>query len=134
MSQRGPEGQSRADANRAGALVLPPPLPSRPRGTRMPPSANDIARMLAPLCRQRGITRLEVFGSVARGEATFGSDVDLIATLAEHPGLEIVTIEEECARLLGVPVHLLTFDAVADMTNPYRKQSIQRDRRTIYAA
>lgn len=90
--------------------------------------------MLAPLCRRHGITRLEIFGSVARGDATVGSDVDLIATFPEHPGLEIVTLEEECAKLLGVLVHLLTSEAVEDMTNPYRKETIQRDRRTIYAA
>jgi predicted nucleotidyltransferase len=74
-----------------------------------------------------------VFGSVARGDATVGSDVDLIATFPEHPGLAIVSIEEECEQLLGVPVHLLTFEAVEDMTNPYRRETIQRDRRTIYA-
>jgi hypothetical protein len=34
--------------------------------------------------------------------------------------------------LLGVPVHLLTAEAVDAMTNPYRKATIQRDRRTVY--
>lgn len=87
-----------------------------------------------PLCRKYGIVRLEIFGSVARGDAAIGSDVDLIATFPEHPGLAIVTLEEECAKLLGVPVHLVTSDAVDDMTNPFRKETIQRDRRTIYAA
>lgn len=114
-------------------MVLPPPLSPRRRGTRKPPSPDEIARVLAPFCRKYGITRLEVFGSVARGEATIGSDVDLIATFPEHPGLEIVSIEEECAKLLGVSVHLLTSETVADMTNPYRKETIQHDRRTIYA-
>jgi len=93
----------------------------------------EITRRLAPFCRQHGITRLEIFGSVARGDATPGSDVDLIATFPEHPGLAIVTIEEECGKLLGVPVHLLTVESVDEMDNPYRKENIQRDRRTIYA-
>ncbi len=92
----------------------------------------EITRRLAPFCRRHGITRLDIFGSVARGEATPGSDVDLIASFPEHPGLAIVTIEEECAKLLGVPVHLLTFEAVEEMENPYRRDSIQADRRTIY--
>ncbi len=119
--------------SRAGDLFLPPPLPPRPRGTRQPPSPADIARTLAPLCREHGISRLELFGSVARGDAIVGSDVDLIATFPEHPGLSIVTIEAECEKLLGVPVDLLTFEAVADMTNPYRRATIERDRRSIYA-
>lgn len=134
MIRSATKAKSRVGADRAGDLVLPPPLPPRPRGTRPPPPPESIARKLAPFCRKHGITRLEVFGSVARGDATVGSDVDLIATFPEHPGLEIVTIEEECEQLLGVPVHLLTFEAVEDITNPYRKETIQRDRRTIYAA
>lgn len=115
-------------------LVLPPPVAPRQRGQRKPPSAGEIGRRLEPLCRQYGITKLEIFGSVARGEALVGSDVDLIATFNEHPGLEIVTLEETCAEALGVPVHLLTAEAVDEMTNPYRKESIERDRRTVYAA
>ncbi|MCX6943653.1 MAG: nucleotidyltransferase domain-containing protein [Opitutales bacterium] len=122
-----------ASARRTGDLVLPPPLPPRTRGKHRPPPLKEIARRLAPFCRQHGIARLEIFGSAARGDARVGSDVDLIATFPEHPGLAIVTIEEECSKLLGVPVHLLTGAAVDEITNPYRKESIQRDRRTIYA-
>ena len=118
---------------RAGDLVLPPPVPPRARGQVAPPPLLEIIRRVPPFCRHHGITRLEIFGSVARGDATVGSDVDLIATFAHHPGLEIVSMEEECAQLLGVPVHLLTYETVAEMTNPYRKASIQRDRRIIYA-
>jgi uncharacterized protein len=121
-------------SRRAGDLTLPPPVPPRRRGKQRPPAVEEIARRLIPLCRERGITHLEIFGSVARAEASVGSDVDLIATFPEHPGLEIVTIEEECAKLLGVPVHLLTVEAVEEMTNPYRRESIQQDRRTIYGA
>ena len=88
---------------------------------------------MASFCRENWIKKLELFGSVARGEATAGSDVDLIATFEEHPGLAIVSIEEACEKLLGVPVHLLTSEAVAEMTNPYRKAAIERNRRTIYA-
>ncbi len=93
----------------------------------------EIIRRVPPFCQKHGIIRLEIFGSVARREATVGSDVDLIATFAKHPGLDIVSMEEECAHLLGVPVHLLTYETVEEMTNPYRKGSIQRDRRIIYA-
>ena len=114
-------------------LFMPPPEPLRPRGTHLPPTVPEIIQRLGPVCRQHGITRLEIFGSVARGEATQGSDVDLIATFSEHPGLEIVSIEEECARLLDVPVDLLTFEAVEEITNRFRRETIERDRRVIYA-
>ena len=39
------------------------------------------ASRLAELCRRYGIARLEVFGSVARGEQRPDSDVDLLYTL-----------------------------------------------------
>lgn len=88
--------------------------------------------MLADYCRQAGITRLEAFGSAARGDAKRGSDVDLIATFSSNPGLRFFTMEEEMAAILGVPVHLLTRDSVEQMSNPYRRQSILSDAKVIY--
>lgn len=78
--------------------------------------------------------RLEVFGSVARGDAHRGSDVDLIATFQENPGLRIVEIEEAMSKLLRVPVDLVAREAVDEMTNPFRRESINNDRRVIYGA
>jgi len=140
FSRKGGEARSPAKtaANRAKAAAYwaevragRRPAPRRPCS---PPSVEEIARRLAPFCAQHGITRLDLFGSAARAEARRGSDVDLIATFQKHPGLRIVEIEEGMARLLNVPVDLLTREAVEQMTNPYRKASIARDRRTIYAA
>ena len=98
----------------------------------MPPSPEIIADLLAAYCRQAGITRLEIFGSMARGEAQRGSDVDLLATFADNPGLRFFTMEDEMAAILGVPVHLLTRDSVEQMTNPYRRESILADAKVIY--
>ena len=101
---------------------------------RMPPATDEIVRRLEAYCSAHGITRLDIFGSVARGDATPGSDVDLIATFREIPGLHYFSMEREMGRLLGVPVHLLIAEDVEEMDNPYRKETIQRERRTIYAA
>jgi len=98
----------------------------------MPPAPKAIADLLAPYCRQAGITRLEAFGSIARGEARRGSDVDLLATFADNPGLRFFSMEDEMASILGVPVHLLTRDSVEQMTNPYRRESILADAKVIY--
>ncbi|MFA5263713.1 MAG: nucleotidyltransferase domain-containing protein [Opitutaceae bacterium] len=78
--------------------------------------------------------KLEVFGSVARGESRRGSDVDLIATFVVSPGLGFFSMADDMAFILGVPVDLLTHETVEEMTNPFRKQAINRDRRIIYAA
>jgi hypothetical protein len=103
-----------------------------PRRLHVPPSPEAIANSLAAYCREAGITRLEIFGSMARGEARRGSDVDLLATFADNPGLRFFTMEDEMAVILGVPVHLLTRDSVEQMTNPYRRESILADAKIIY--
>jgi len=54
-------------------------------GARVPPEAGTVGVLLAQVCRDNGIVRLEIFGSTARGEAVAGSDVDLIAKFTEHP-------------------------------------------------
>jgi predicted nucleotidyltransferase len=103
-----------------------------PRRLRTPPAPEAVGTLLADYCRQAGITRLEAFGSTARGEARLGSDVDLLATFAGNPGLRFFTMADEMSAILGVPVHLLTRESVEQMTNPYRRQSILADAREIY--
>jgi predicted nucleotidyltransferase len=103
-----------------------------PRRLRVPPPPEAIAQQLASYCGQVGIVRLEAFGSAARGDARRGSDVDLIATFADNPGLRFFAMEEEMAAILGVPVHLLTRDSVEQMSNPYRRASILADAKVIF--
>lgn len=61
------------------------------------------------LARKRGARSVRVFGSVARGEATAGSDLDLLVewdpgrSLMDHAGLV-----EDLQELLGVKVHVGT--------------------------
>lgn len=98
----------------------------------LPPPPDEIARRLAPLCREHGIVRLELFGSVARGEARAGSDVDLIATLSRPLGFRFYGLGEDMERTLGVRVHLLTREQIDTMTNPYYLASIRPDICTIY--
>lgn len=100
----------------------------------VPPLPDEIARRLAPLCRAHGITRLEIFGSVARGDAKSGSDVDLIATLSRPLGFRFYGLGDDMEAALGVRVQLLSRDQVDTMTNPYYRASILPDIRIIYDA
>lgn len=61
-----------------------------------------------------GVESLAVFGSVARGEATAGSDVDLLVRFHGHPpGLfGFVRLERQLSELLGRPVDLVTESAL----------------------
>jgi uncharacterized protein len=138
FSQKGGRASSSAKtaANRAKAAAFWDEVragkrtaPYRPR---VPPSPEAITNLLSSYCREHGIVRLEIFGSTARGDARRGSDVDLLATFAVNPGLSFFSMEEEMAELLGVPVHLLTRDAVEEMSNPYRRTSILAEARAIY--
>jgi predicted nucleotidyltransferase len=64
---------------------------------------------ISRIARRRGITSVRVFGSVARGEATDDSDVDLLVEV--EPGRTILAVGgflDEVSELLGRPVHVLT--------------------------
>lgn len=105
------------------------PAPRRPR---TPPAPDVIADKLAAYCETHGITRVEVFGSTARGTARRGSDVDLMVTFSQPPGLRFFTMAEEVADILGAPVDLVTRENVEAMTNPFRQHSILADARQIF--
>lgn len=91
-------------------------------------------RELEALCRRRGVQSLAVFGSVARGELEPDSDVDLLIEFKPDAGVglfEAQDIEDELAAILGRPVDLASKEI---LRNPYRRRTILRDLKTIYAA
>lgn len=70
-----------------------------------------------PELRAAGITRLRLFGSVARGESTPESDVDLMADFDFSKRLSLlsmVSLEDRLAALLGVKVDLAPADSLKD--------------------
>jgi predicted nucleotidyltransferase/DNA-binding XRE family transcriptional regulator len=72
-------------------------------------------RRVLEIARKRGIERVRVFGSVARGEATAGSDLDLLVEL--KPGSTLVDLagfRREVADHLGIPVDVATPDMLKD--------------------
>jgi len=68
---------------------------------------------------QWGITSLAVFGSVARGEATPTSDIDILFDYDRPLGLEIVTLGDFLEEQLGYRVDLLSRKAVRDKVWPF---------------
>lgn len=78
-------------------------------------------------------SRIEVFGSMARGEAGAGSDVDVLIRLRpseERPpvGLRWFALEQELADRLGRPVELVTERALSRHVRPH----VQTDRVLLY--
>lgn len=70
--------------------------------------------IVARLCLTHDIRTLRVFGSVARGEDTRSSDIDLLAEFDRRKSLpDLVRIERELSEGLGRKVDLLTVDSLS---------------------
>ena len=87
---------------------------------------------LDALCRRFGIARLDVFGSVARGEDGPGSDVDLLYELAQGRALgwEIEDLSQDLADLFGRPVDLVSRKAL----HPLIRDQVLADAEPFYVA
>ncbi|MBK5958928.1 DNA polymerase beta [Rhodoplanes elegans] len=91
---------------------------------------------LAALCRRHGVTRLEVFGSAARGE-DFGpaSDIDLLVTFGPETRNDLAgfaDLKDALEALLGRPVDLVEREAVEASRNPIRRRRILGEAEPVY--
>ena len=78
-----------------------------------------------PELRAAGIVHLRLFGSVARGESSANSDVDLMADFEASKRLSLVSmahLENRLADLLGVKVDLSPADSMKD---PVREEAVR---------
>ena len=86
---------------------------------------------LRHICRENDIAILGAFGSVARGEATEQSDVDLLVRFSKRKGLlALVRLERILSEALGKRVDLLTEAAIS----PYIRENILNDLQVLYGA
>jgi predicted nucleotidyltransferase len=101
-----------------------------------PPSLDEIKTRLTPFCQRHGVARLEVFGSLARGEPHRGSDIDLLVTFQPevHLGWDFFELHKEIEDILGGEVDLLTRRSVEQDENAIRRSSILQSTREIYTA
>ncbi|MFN0084761.1 MAG: nucleotidyltransferase family protein [Blastocatellia bacterium] len=76
-----------------------------------------------------GADHIRVFGSVARGEMTAQSDLDLLVRLA--PGrtlLDLIAIKQEVEDLLGYPVDVVTEASLS----PYIRDQVLIEARPLF--
>jgi len=88
-------------------------------------------------CRERGVARLELFGSALRDDFSPDSDVDLLCTLTtekdEHCSLlEWVDMQFKLQEIFGRPVDLVSRWAIERSRNPYRLHAILSTAKPIY--
>lgn len=85
---------------------------------RLGPRARELRRnrrRLFEAARARGVRRVRVFGSLARGEALPTSDIDLLVDL--EPGrtlLDLAAFRREAEAILGMPVDVATPDMLKE--------------------
>ena len=69
---------------------------------------------LIEICRRNDVSMLGVFGSVARGDATAESDVDLLVKFSNRKSLlAVVSLERQLSEALGRKVDVLTEAAIS---------------------
>src|SRR3954468_2520721 len=67
---------------------------------------------LPALKREFPLHRLALFGSIARGEAIGGSDVDILADVEPSIGLDFVILADKLEKLTGHKVDLVSRRAI----------------------
>ena len=92
---------------------------------------------LTVLCRRYGVTRLDVFGSAARGDDfnPARSDADFLVTFSPVARNDLVLFadfKEALEALLGRPVELVEHEAVAASRNYIRRRRILAEAQPIY--
>lgn len=104
---------------------------TRPASAGVDGATVDSAR-LAEVCERYGIAELSVFGSVVRGTATAGSDVDLLYVMAPGRtlGFAINRLEDELSDLFGRKVDLVSKRALHRML----RERVLAEAQTLYAA
>lgn len=89
----------------------------------------QIRKTITPLFKQYGVIRADVFGSVARGDATQKSDLDLVITLRKPIGIfKLHELNDKLETKLKTKVDLLTHQSIPS----YLKSHIQKDKVQMY--
>jgi len=94
----------------------------------MSPHKNKILSALKEitpvLLEKYGVTRIGIFGSVARGDASEKSDVDIVYQMSRPNLFTVVHLKEELENALHCPVDLVRY---RERMNPLLKKRIERD-------
>lgn len=92
----------------------------------------EIKKVAVPACREFRVKRLDLFGSLVRGEGTSGSDVDLLVEFADsdlRPSERFFGLLHHLEDALGCEVDLLT---ISGLRNPYFRRRVLKERMNIY--
>lgn len=89
----------------------------------------DISAKIIPTLKRQGVTKAALFGSVVRGEAKKGSDVDLLVELDDDKSLfDLVGLKLDLEEKLGRKVDIVEYGAI----KPILKDIILSEQKIIY--
>ena len=91
-----------------------------------------IKEIAGPACREFRVKRLDLFGSLCRGQGTAISDVDLIVEFEEptiFPSKRFFGLLHHLEDKLNCRVDLLTFNG---LKNPYLRRRVLDERVNIF--
>lgn len=92
-------------------------------------SITKFKKQLEAICRENNVAMLGVFGSVARGEETPDSDIDLLIKLGEPIGLiEFIQLEDKFVEVFERKVDLATEESL----HPLIRQNVLNDLQVLY--
>lgn len=93
-------------------------------GTRLDLVAARRDEICAIVHRHRGRS-VSVFGSVARGDETAGSDIDFLVEFEPGSSLfDLLHISEELQSLLGTPVDVVSAGGLKDRDDHIRREAV----------
>jgi len=88
----------------------------------------ELISRIVPYLERRGVKKISVFGSYARGEENPDSDMDILVEFSGRKSLlDLVKIERELSEFLGINVELLTEKAIS----PYLIDRIKKEAQLI---
>jgi len=92
----------------------------------------EIKKVAEAACSKYRVKRLDLFGSLARGDNSSGSDVDLLVEFEDpdlHLSKRFFGLLHYLEDALGREIDLLTINS---LKNPYFRQKVFKERVKIY--
>ncbi len=90
----------------------------------MRPGLKTIKKIILPILKKNDVAKAGIFGSLARGEATRRSDVDIFIQFKGRKTLfDLARLELELEDRLGKSVDVLTYKSI----NPLLKERILKE-------
>ena len=76
------------------------------------------------LLEKYGVTRIGIFGSVARDDASEQSDVDIVYEMRRPNLFTVVHLKKELEKVLNCPIDLVRY---RERMNPFLKKRIEKE-------